>query len=104
MNIPAILQNIRPGASWALTGDTYGGLDWLDGEQSKPLESEIEAAWPRVEALERNAFAALQRNAAYIHEADPLFMYWQAGEGTKESWLAKREEIRGRFPYVEVPA
>lgn len=39
------------------------------------------------------------RGMAYINEADPLFFKWQAGEATKEEWLAKREEIRSRYPY-----
>lgn len=39
------------------------------------------------------------RAAAYRDEADPLFFKWQAGEGTKEDWEAKREEIRSRYPY-----
>jgi hypothetical protein len=39
-----------------------------------------------------------QRRLAYTVEADPLFFKWQAGIGTKEEWLAKREEIKQRYP------
>jgi len=42
------------------------------------------------------------RQAAFQAEADPLFFKWQAGESTEAEWLAKREEIRTRFPYPEV--
>lgn len=38
-----------------------------------------------------------QRQSAYQAEADPLFFKWQAGEGTQEDWLAKRQEIRDRY-------
>jgi len=38
-------------------------------------------------------------SSAYTAEADPLFFKYQAGEVTKEEWLAKREEIRSRYPY-----
>ena len=41
----------------------------------------------------------INRAAAFVAEADPLFFKWQAGEGTEQEWLAKREEIRARFPY-----
>jgi hypothetical protein len=41
------------------------------------------------------------RAAAYASEADPLFFKYQAGEVSKEEWIAKREEIRQRFPYPE---
>jgi hypothetical protein len=39
------------------------------------------------------------RQAAYTTEADSLFFKWQAGEGTEAEWLAKRQEIRDRYPY-----
>jgi hypothetical protein len=39
------------------------------------------------------------RKWAYQQEADPLFFKWQAGEGTEADWLAKRQEIRDRYPY-----
>lgn len=103
MNIAQILMHIRPLARWALSGNDYEGLEWLDDEQPKPTEQELADAWPRVEALERNAFAERKRAGAYAQEADPLFFYWQSGEGTKAAWLAKRAEIRAKFPYVEVP-
>lgn len=46
----------------------------------------------------------VSRAAAFAAEADPLFFKWQAGEGTEAEWLAKREEIRARFPYSETSA
>lgn len=42
-DIPAILNHIRPGAEWALDGDSYDGLIWLD-KSPKPTLAEIEAA------------------------------------------------------------
>lgn len=38
------LNDIRPNAEWALTGDTYEGLEWLDKVQEKPTLSEIQTA------------------------------------------------------------
>jgi hypothetical protein len=48
---------------------------------------------------ELTAIAEAQRQTAYQAEADPLFFKWQAGESTEAEWLAKREDIRARFPY-----
>lgn len=45
------------------------------------------------------ADAEVLRQEAYMAEADPLFFKWQAGEATEEEWKAKRQEIRGRYPY-----
>jgi len=35
------LMTIRPNAQWALRGDSYDGLEWLDQEQSKPTAEEL---------------------------------------------------------------
>lgn len=66
---------------------------------------DVSEAW---EAERQQQAAAMQRPimeqaraAAYQKEADPLFFKWQAGEATEAEWLAKREEIRARFPYPE---
>jgi hypothetical protein len=48
---------------------------------------------------ELKAVAEAKRQSAYTQEADPLFFKWQAGEAAQEEWLAKREEIRLRYPY-----
>jgi hypothetical protein len=99
----AVLTAIRPGAQWSLDGSNdYAGLTWLD-DSPKPTQAELDAAWPRVQAERHNAQARANRHAAFVAEADPLFMKWQAGEGTEGEWLAKRDEIRARYPYVEVP-
>lgn len=42
-----------------------------------------------------------QRQAAYQKEADPLFFMYQRGEINKESWLAKIDQIKERFPKPE---
>jgi hypothetical protein len=38
-----ILAQMRPGAQWALTGDTLDDLTWLDQTQTVPTQAEIDA-------------------------------------------------------------
>lgn len=60
--------------------------------------------WDKPESqvfMEAMTEARNQRAAAFQQEADPLFFKCQAGEGTEEDWVAKRKEIRERFPYPE---
>jgi hypothetical protein len=97
----AVLAHLYPDAQWSLNGDDYSGLTWLD-DSPKPSQEELDGAWPAVQTARLNAQAAADRAAAYAVEADPLFFYWQAGEGSEGAWLAKRAEIRDRFPYAEV--
>ena len=74
---------LKPGADYE-----WDGSEWV---HTPPDPEEILAA--------ERAAAESNRQAAYTQEADPLFFKWQAGEGTKEKWEAKREEIRARYPY-----
>jgi hypothetical protein len=72
----------------------WSGSAWIivDKEPDIIIEPSIEEIIISVEA---------QRQLAFQQEADPLFFKWRAGEGTEEAWLAKRQEIRDRYPYPE---
>jgi hypothetical protein len=90
------IQSLRPSAEWVLRGDE---LEWLDETQTQPSESEIQAEVALLIAEQPRKEAEALRAAAYKVEADPLFFKYQAGEATKEEWIAKRNEIRTRYPY-----
>jgi hypothetical protein len=75
---------LKPGA-----GYEWSGKSWVFAPPPAPTPEEILA---RMRAA---------RAAAYAAEADPLFFKWQAGESTQADWLAKRAEIRARYPYPD---
>jgi len=64
MDIPKVVQHIRPGAEWSC-GDTYESLTW-NGPGKKPTLADIQAAWesmpapPVVVSFRALAFALLQ--------------------------------------------
>ena len=74
--------------------------NWVETEQAGPgwlyQNGEFLPPPPIVPTKEEQE---AKRHAAYTEEADPLFFKWQAGEGTEADWLAKRQEIRDRYPY-----
>jgi len=72
------------------------GEDAFDAD-GNPVEYDRAA----VEAEAQRMEARQARAAAYASEADPLFFKAQAGEVDQKEWIAKREEIRARFPYPE---
>ena len=97
-NYPNVLSRLYPNAEWTLNGDTYDGLTWMS-DSPVPTQEELDAAWPQVQIDIANERAEKSRRDAYREEADPLFFSSQRGEATEAEWLAKVEEIRGRFPY-----
>jgi hypothetical protein len=98
------LQKLHPGVSWRLadepkTADEYEKfLEW-NSETQPPTWDEVETAHQQVLAELELRQIKRNRSVAYTAESDPLFFKAQAGEVDEAEWLAKREEIRARFPY-----
>ena len=102
MDIPSVLESIRPGAAWTLNGDDYAGLTWLD-DSPKPTQAELDAGWPQVEYDRAYAQVEAQRHAAYISDADPLFFKWQRGSGTEQAWRDAVQAVKDAHPYPDAP-
>jgi len=92
-------EAIREAYPNVVTIDDGAGAFDANGNPITLDQSKVDAA--AVIVAQEQALASAQRNraSAYTAEADPLFFKYQAGEVTKEEWLAKREEIRQRYPY-----
>jgi hypothetical protein len=103
VNYVATVMDLVPNAKISYTGIEIGYEDitWLD-ERPKPTQAECDARWPSLEVEIHNANAERARAEAFREDSDPLFFGWQREENTKQDWLDKVEEIRARFPYLEL--
>ena len=50
--ISQALQALKPKAQWNLSGESYSGLDWLDSNQTKPTETEVNNKIAALDAAE----------------------------------------------------
>ena len=57
------LQSLKPKAEWTWIGYEYSGLDWLDSNQTKPTESEINAEITRLNNAEPMRLLRVERDA-----------------------------------------
>lgn len=55
------LQSLRPGAKWNLNGDTVAGLEWVDQQQARPTDAEIEAEAARLRTAVKPAQVIAER-------------------------------------------
>ena len=69
--------------------------------EDRPPLPHVPVPKPKEIEAQQIAQAKAIRAAAYTAEADPLFFKWQAGKITDQEWLAKRDEIRERYPYPQ---
>ena len=56
------LQSLKPGAAWGLRGDI---LEWLDGSQTEPTQSQIDAEITRLQGVYDGQAYARTRKAKY---------------------------------------
>ena len=101
VDMPVALQSLRPGAQWVLRGDKYEGLEWLDEEQSQPIELDVNEEITRLTLLKEEREYRLQRSQAYAPVGQQLdMMYWDQVNGTTE-WADHVADIKIQFPKPE---
>jgi len=92
-------EAIRKAYPEVVTIDDGTGAFDADGNPVTLDQAWVDAVAVLVAQEQALATAKRNRSAAYAVESDPLFFKAQAGEVDQAEWLAKREEIRARFPY-----
>jgi hypothetical protein len=103
MDITLILKTNYPNSEWALVGEDYAGLEWLDENTPKPTKAALEKQWAQVEYDTQVEAVKAQRLNAYQNESDPLFFEFQRGEATEQAWKDKIAEIQARLPFPTKP-
>ena len=89
-DIPAALQELKPGAQWTLRGSDYSGLEWLDSSQTKPTETEINSKISSLDAAEPMRLLREERDKR-IAKTD-----WRAGSDLtlQSKWSIYRQQLR----------
>ena len=91
------------GKQWALDGETYEGLTWLDSTP-KPTQAELDAQWPTVDYNNQYATVETNRRTQYEAQSDGLFFEWQRGTNTQAAWEAAVQAVKDANPYPPNPA
>ena len=89
-DIPSALQKLKPEAQWALRGDEYSGLEWLDSSVTKPTETEINNKIAELDAAEPMKLLRQERDRR-IALTD-----WRAGSDLTlaSAWSTYRQALR----------
>ena len=90
-DIPSALQKLTPGAEWVLRGDSYSGLEWIDGHgHDKPTQAAITAKITELDNAEAMKLLREERNRR-IAKTD-----WRASSDLTLSseWSTYRQALR----------
>ena len=97
MRIPHItsaLSELKPNAEWTLRGDTYADLEWLDKNQTKPTEEEVNLKVAELEKNEPHKLLREERNKR-LTECDWIVTkYAEYGYNIPKEWRTYRQALR----------
>jgi hypothetical protein len=99
------IRNLRPGANFAINGDTYEGLIWNDeNELLPPTKEEVELEIERLqEEYERTQYQR-DRKPEYpdLKEFVDAYYWAQKGDNTKmNEYILKCDKIKDKYPKPE---
>ena len=93
------LLSLKPGAEWVLSGDV---LDWHDGSQTEPTQSEIDAEVIRLQAIyDGNAYQRTRKPlyAEIKEQLDLLYHDMAADKGDKTGeWFKAVKKVKDDNP------
>ena len=86
---------LKPKAEWALDGEDYSGLTWLDKNQTKPTEQEIEEKIAELKYQEEVNVYQEKRKLEYPDWGDQLDKIYHNGI---DAWKADIKSIKDKYP------
>jgi len=92
------LQSLRPGAEWVLRGDD---LEWLDTEQTRPTDAEIEAEVARLQADYEAKQYQRDRAAEYPSVNDYLDGIVKGDQAQIDAYIAACQAVKTKYPKPE---
>ena len=89
-DITHAIQALKPGAEWVLRGTEYSGLEWMDSNQTKPTETEINSKISSLDSAEAMKLLRVERDAR-IAKTD-----WRASSDLtlSDAWKTYRQALR----------
>ena len=89
-HITDAIMSLKPEAEWVLRGTEYSGLEWMDGSQTKPTETEVTNKIAALDAAEAMKLLRVERDAR-ISKTD-----WRASSDLtlSSAWSTYRQALR----------
>ena len=88
------LEELKPNSEWAVTGDQYSRLTWLDEFQTKPTEDEINAKITELKAEEPFRLLREERNKRLAECDWVVTKYAEYGYNIPKEWRTYRQALR----------
>ena len=106
MNISKALLSLRPGAEWALDGEDYNNIVWLEkpvweGGQKKPTREEVEAEVVRLQQEWENTEYQRLRAKEYPDFKEYLDAIVKGDTAQMEAYIDACLAVKAKYPKPE---
>jgi hypothetical protein len=98
MNIHAAIHTLRAGAKWTLETEDYKDLVWLDEEQTKPTEEELQQKLSELEAEFLLLEISRKRSLAYPDFKEYLDGVVKGDQAQIQDYINKCLAVKAKYP------
>ena len=89
----ALLQ-LKPGAEWSVSGNTYEGINWLDKTQTKPTEDEVNKKIDELKAAEPMNLLREERDRLIAQSDWMIVRAKETSTNIPAAWKTYRQALR----------
>ena len=93
-DITHALQSLKPAAQWALRGDAYSNLEWLDESQTKPTEEEVTAKVTALNNAEPMRLLRVERDRLIGQSDWRIVKAKETSTNIPAGWKTYRQSLR----------
>ena len=93
-SIVSALEALKPKSEWTLRGETYADLEWLDKNQTKPTEDEINAKIVELQTAEPHKLLRIERDKRLTACDWVVTKHTEHGKMVPEDWKIYRQALR----------
>tara|TARA_R100001015_G_C4608374_1_gene163571 strand:- start:1040 stop:1414 length:375 start_codon:yes stop_codon:yes gene_type:complete len=93
-SIKDAISYLKPKAEWALYGNVYSGLKWLDSNQTQPTESEVNAKVVELNNAEPMRLLRLERDILLKETDWVVIKAEETGVAETDEWKTYRQALR----------
>jgi tRNA A37 N6-isopentenylltransferase MiaA len=101
MNIKQALISLYPNNEWALNGNSYSGIVWLDKSTSKPSQEELDQEIARLTAEYANTEYQRLRAQEYPPVTDYLDGVVKGDQEQIQAYIAACQAVKNKYPKPE---
>ena len=94
VRISDALSQLKPGAEWSVSGNTYEGINWLDKTQTKPTEDEVNKKIDELKAAEPMNLLREERDRLIGQSDWMIIKAKETSTNIPAAWKTYRQSLR----------